>query len=125
MANKSPAVQPTTPAHKSPLPEQVIRQVGYLSDYAYVQYTLTVNSANTSMGTVTGGGTYNYNATATLTTTPKDCYRFKQWSDGNTDATRSVTVTAAKTFTATFEPITYTITVTTDDTSMGSVSITE
>ena len=33
-------------------------------------------------GTVTGGGTYNYGETATLTATPNEGYTFDHWSDG-------------------------------------------
>lgn len=66
------------------------------------QYTLTVTSANTSMGTVTGGGSYASGATATLTATAKTGYHFVQWSDGNKEASRTVTVTGNKTYTATF-----------------------
>lgn len=69
------------------------------------RYTLTVQSANTSYGTVSGGGTYNNQATATLKATAKTGYKFKQWSDGNTSATRTVTVTGNVTYTAYFEPI--------------------
>ena len=74
----------------------------YTAYFAINTYTLTVNSANTSMGTVSGGGTYNHGATATLTATPKSCYLFKRWTDGNTDNPRSVTVTSAGTYTAEF-----------------------
>ncbi len=74
----------------------------YTAYFAINTYTLTVNSANTSMGTVSGGGTYNHGATATLTAAPKSCYLFKRWTDGNTDNPRSVTVTSAGTYTAEF-----------------------
>ena len=74
----------------------------YTAYFAINTYTLTVKSANTSMGTVSGGGTYNHGATATLTATPKSCYLFKRWTDGNTDNPRSVTVTSAGTYTAEF-----------------------
>lgn len=74
----------------------------YTAYFAINTYTLTVNSANTSMGTVSGGGTYNHGATATLTAMPKSCYLFKRWTDGNTDNPRSVTVTSAETYTAEF-----------------------
>lgn len=82
--------------------------VTYTASFTIKSYKITVNSNNTNYGTVSGGGTYNHGATATLTATPKGCYRFKQWSDGNTNATRTVTVTAAKTYTATFEETTFT-----------------
>ncbi|MBR1717265.1 MAG: leucine-rich repeat protein [Paludibacteraceae bacterium] len=85
----------------------ITANASYQAQFAINTYKLTVTSANTSMGTVTGGGTYNHNASATLTATPKGCYRFKQWNDGNTTNPRTVTVTAAKTYTATFEQTTY------------------
>lgn len=66
------------------------------------QYTITVNSNNTAWGTVTGGGTYAENATATLTATAKEGYKFVQWNDGNTTNPRTITVTADATYTATF-----------------------
>ena len=88
-------------------------------------YTLTVNSANPSMGSVSGGGTYNSGATATLTATVNSGYHFTQWQDGNTSNPRTVTVTGDATYTAYFEadaPAQYTLTVTTANPSMGSVS---
>ena len=70
-------------------------------------YKITGASANTNMGTVSGTATKQYGQTVTLTATPKDCYKFVQWNDGNTSNPRTVTVTAAKTYTATFEENTY------------------
>lgn len=65
------------------------------------QYKLTVTAG--TGGTVSGGGTYNYNASATLKATANSGYHFVKWSDGNTSATRTVTVTKNATYTATFE----------------------
>ena len=65
------------------------------------QYKLTVTAG--TGGTVSGGGTYNYNASATLKATANSGYHFVKWSDGNTNATRTVTVTKDATYTATFE----------------------
>ena len=69
------------------------------------KYTLTVTSADTQMGSVSGGGQYAAGSQATVTATPNSGYQFKQWSDGNTSATRSVTVNADMTLTATFEAV--------------------
>ena len=89
-------------------------------------YTLTVQSNDTSLGTVSGGGSYASGSTATIKATPKAGCHFVQWNDGNTNATRSVTVNADATYTATFavdEPAqTFTLTVNANDPSMGSVS---
>ena len=71
--------------------------------YSVPTYTLTVTAG--AGGTVSGGGTYNNQATATLKATPKSGYKFKQWSDGNTSATRTITVTGNATYTAYFEPV--------------------
>lgn len=65
------------------------------------QYKLIVTAG--TGGTVSGGGTYNYNASATLKATANSGYHFVKWSDGNTSATRTVTVTKDATYTATFE----------------------
>lgn len=65
------------------------------------QYKLTVTAG--TGGTVSGGGTYNYNASATLKATANSGYHFVKWSDGNTSATRTVIVTKDATYTATFE----------------------
>ena len=53
-------------------------------------------------GTVSGGGTYNYGATATLKATPSAGYHFVKWSDGDTNPTRTVTVTRSYTYVAVF-----------------------
>ena len=68
------------------------------------QHTITATSANPAMGTVTGGGTYNGGATATLTAIPNTGYHFVQWQDGNTQNPRTITVTGDATYTATFAP---------------------
>lgn len=46
---------------------------------AYKKAIITVTSANTSYGTVTGGGTYNLNDAVTVTATPADGYEFSHW----------------------------------------------
>ena len=94
----------------------------YTATFAINTYTLTVSSANTTMGTVTGGGTYDYNTKVTITATPKTHYHFVKWSDGNTNASRSVTVTAAATYTATFAIDTHVLTVSSANTTMGTVT---
>lgn len=66
-------------------------------------FTITVNSNNDEWGTVTGGGTYNDQATATLTATPKDGYEFEKWQDGVKQNPRTISVTANETYTAYFK----------------------
>lgn len=64
------------------------------------QYKLTVTAG--TGGTVSGGGTYAYNTKVTIKATANSGYHFVKWSDGNTNATREVTVTSDATYTATF-----------------------
>ena len=54
-------------------------------------------------GTVTGGGFYNNGDKVELVVTPNTGYAFKQWSDGNTDNPRTITVNGEMSFVAEFE----------------------
>ena len=69
------------------------------------KYTITVNANNDAYGTVTGGGVYDSAATATLTATANEGYKFVNWADGNANNPRIVTVTSNATYTATFEEL--------------------
>ena len=53
-------------------------------------------------GVVTGSGVYPHGATATLTATPNEGYHFVQWSDGNTDNPRTMTIISDITLSAKF-----------------------
>lgn len=76
----------------------------YTATWTINQYTLTVLSANEAMGTVTGGGTYDYNTVHEITATPKTGFKFVKWNDDNTENPRSVTIPAENvTYTATFD----------------------
>ena len=65
-------------------------------------YTITATSANNSMGTVTGGGTYTAGASVSLEATANAGYRFTGWDDGNTDNPRNFTAMANASYTAYF-----------------------
>lgn len=68
------------------------------------KYTVTVQSNDNSMGTVSGGGEYTKDSQATLKATPKSGYLFDQRSDGNQNAERTINVTRNQTLVATFYP---------------------
>lgn len=80
---------------------KVTGNVTYYAIWQINSYTLTVTAG--TGGTASGGGTYNYGEIATLKATPSAGYHFVKWSDGNTNASRTVTVTGNATYTATFE----------------------
>lgn len=56
-------------------------------------------------GQVTGAGRYVSGTVVPISAVPAAGYRFKQWSDGNTNANRNITVNADSTLTAVFETI--------------------
>ncbi len=88
------------------------------------EYTITTNVAPAGSGTVTGGGTYPYGASVTLTATPNTGYEFLQWSDGNLQNPRTITVTGNASYTALFSNGTgtmYTLTVTSGNVLLGQV----
>ena len=66
-------------------------------------YTITVASNNSSMGHVTGGGSFEAGSTAVIEAHPYNGYRFVRWQDNNTSNPRTITVTANATYTAYFE----------------------
>ena len=82
---------------------------------------LMVNSNNDDYGTVSGSGTYDLGAEATITATPKENCYFTSWSDGNTENPRTVVVNSDTTFTANFTLKPY-LTVKSNNTSYGTVT---
>jgi hypothetical protein len=84
-------------------------------------YTITLSSVGS--GSVSGGGTYNYGTTCTLTSTPDTAYEFDGWyENGNrisTNPNYSFVITGNRTIEGRFTAAQYTITV---HTEKGSVS---
>ena len=75
-----------------------------------VKYTITI-SAGEGGNVSTTGGEYEAGQTVSVTATPQGEYLFKDWSDGNTNATRTITVNSNSTLTANFEKKKYPLTV--------------
>ncbi len=92
------------------------------AEFAINQYTLTVLSDNEEQGTVSGGKTADYNTTVEISATAKTGYHFVQWSDGNKENPRTVTVTGDATYTAQFAANQYTITVATANEAQGTAA---
>lgn len=88
-------------------------------------HILTVTANPSDGGTVTGGGTYNFGQTATLTATPNTDYEFLNWNDGVTASSRTVTVVEDASYVAYFvntTTTTYTIGVVANDPTKGTVT---
>jgi hypothetical protein len=87
-------------------------------------YHVSVVANNLNMGIVSGNGDYTANTTVTITAIPTQGYRFVQWSDGNTQNPRIITVTQDITLVAIFAmdvPGMYHVSVTANNPNMGSV----
>jgi len=91
--------------------------------------TATVVSADTTMGTVTGGGTYTSGASVTIKATPNTGYEFVQWTysggwgGSNTNATVTWNPTTSGTATASFRGKLQTITLNANGGSGGTTSV--
>ena len=83
---------------------------------------IVVESSDTTMGTVFGGGGYNSGDNITITATPKEGFEFVSWSDGNTDNPRTVTVTQDVSLTAIFQYTNYHIDARPNDSTLGYVT---
>ena len=104
----------------------VVSDTSFTATFAPNQYTVTATANDATMGNVTGGGTYNYGATATLQAVPNTGYYFHRWNDGNVDNPRTFVVTGDVTYTAIFSndsnsTQTYTVTLNVNDPAMGQV----
>jgi len=75
-----------------------------------VKYTIIL-AAGEGGSVSTSGGQYESGQTLNVTATPQAEYVFKSWSDGNTNATRTITVSSNTNLTATFEKKKYALTI--------------
>ena len=94
----------------------------YTAQFAINSYAVGVTSNNSTMGSVSGSGTYNHNSTATLTATPYYGYHFVQWQDGNTQNPRTVVVTDSAQYTAQFDYNSYLVTALSSNVTLGTAT---
>ncbi len=98
----------------------------YVANFQLNSYTINVTANPTQGGTVTGGGTYNHGANATLTASDNTGYTFQNWTKNGTvvSTTRSfsITVTDTATYVANFQLNSYEISTVTDPTNIGTVT---
>ena len=85
------------------------------------RYTISVAANSSKYGSVEGAGIYKRDTTITLTAIPNKGYQFNEWSDGNTDNPRQITVTQDSTFTAIFGNKMCSWLVESNDLEMGAV----
>ncbi len=85
----------------------VTESAAFEAHFEAQSFTITATADPTEGGTVTGGGTYNYNASCTLRATPATGYVFVKWTKDGTEVGTSprytFTVTESAAFVAHFE----------------------
>ena len=86
------------------------------------QFTLSVISSDLNMGTVSGGGNYDYQSNRIIRAIANNGYHFTYWNDGDANNNRTITLTQDTTFTAYFAPNQYTLTLQSADESLGIVT---
>ena len=86
-------------------------------------YTITATADPTTGGTVSGGGTFNYGQSCTLTATPATGYDFVNWTKNglqvSTNASYTFTVTESAAYVAHFQTQTFTVTLTSNPDGAG------
>ena len=89
-------------------------------------YTISASANPSNGGTVSGGGTYTYGQSCTLTANHATGYTFVRWTKNgtqvSTNASYTFTVTGSASYVAHFQANSYTISVSADPSNGGTVS---
>ncbi len=97
-----------------------------VANFTQLSYTINVSANPTNGGNVTGGGTFNYGQSCTVTATANNGYTFTNWTEnGNvvsTNASYTFSVTGNRTLLANFTQQTYTINASADPIQGGTVA---
>ncbi len=97
-----------------------------VANFTPQQYTITATADPVNGGNVTGGGTFNYGNSCTLSATPAAGYTFVNWTKNgtqvSTNATYAFTVTESAAYVAHFQLQTFTVNVTADPAEGGTVA---
>lgn len=107
---------------ENPRTVPVTQNAIYTAIFEINTYAISVGSSNPAIGSAAGGGTYSYNTIVNISATPNYGYHFVQWSDGNTDNPRTITVIQNATYTAQFSINSYAVSVSPNNSSRGTVS---
>lgn len=104
----------------------VTEAASYVAHFQIQSYAILASANPSSGGSVSGGGTYNYGQTCTLTATAANGYNFVNWTEnGNVvsaDASYSFTVNADRTLVAHFQLDNLVVSVSADPANGGSVT---
>ena len=97
-----------------------------VANFTQQQFTITALADPTSSGTVSGGGTYNYGQSCTLTAMPAAGHEFINWTKNgqqvSTNSTYTFTVTESATYVAHFQLQSFVVTTTANPVEGGVVT---
>ena len=97
-----------------------------VANFSLLQYSISVSSSPEEGGSVTGGGTYDHGEQVTITASPSAGYSFVNWTEGgaviSTNATYTFTVNSNRSFQANYSQNTYTVSVSNNPSSGGTVT---
>ena len=97
-----------------------------VANFQQQSYTVTATAQPAAGGNVSGGGTFTYGASCTLTATANSGYTFVNWTKNGTQVSTSAnytfTVTESATYIANFSTQSYVITATADPAAGGTIS---
>ena len=113
--------------HDNPRTVIITQDTTFKALFAKTLYEIKVGTSTATQETwctLTGEGEYEYGSVVTIAVEPNYGYHFVQWSDGNTDNPRTVTVTEHKLYVASLAKNTYSVSVIYDP-NQGSVSYPE
>ena len=98
----------------------------YVANFQAQTFDIAVEAAPAEGGTVSGGGTYNYGQSCTITATANNGYEFVKWTRNggqvSSNPTYTFTVNQSATYVAHFEPRNYYIAVSANPSVGGTVS---
>ena len=97
-----------------------------VANFQAQSFNITTTAEPTNGGSVSGGGTFTYNQSCTLTATPNTGYSFHNWTKNgqqvSTNASFTFNVTESATYVAHFKLLTFTVNVSANPDEAGSVS---
>ena len=97
-----------------------------VANFTPQQSTITATADPVNGGSITGGGTFNYGNSCTLSATPATGYTFVNWTKNgqqvSTNATYTFTVTESAAYVAHFQLQSFTVNVTANPTEGGTVA---
>lgn len=97
-----------------------------VANFSILSYSITTSSQPSAGGSTSGGGSFNYGESATVTATPAAGYQFINWTVGGSvvSASSSYTfpVTSNRSLVANFSTLSYTISTSTNPAGIGSTT---